>query len=84
MEVFRRPLTYTVVHREDWRVQDRSVRKDSEREMLALRNMVQEETHLEIYGGSRKDSAMKPCARLITLHKKKQNVISCRGPGPTT
>ena len=47
------------VYREVWRVQDRSKRKNRRRARLALRNKVNEEKHLEMYGKLRKIYGMK-------------------------
>ena len=81
MEGFKRRPIRGTVHREVWRVQNRSKRSIEERERPALRNIVK---HLEKYGGLGGRYGMKTYLHgPMDYAKKKETVISCRGPGPT-
>ena len=53
-------------------------------EELVIRNKVEDEKHLEIYGGWREDIGMKNVsARPIGLSEKADTAISCMRPRPT-
>ena len=77
----RKPRRF-YVHREVWGIRDRSKKYERKRQTRALKNEVEEEEHLQTYGGLRKDRNENIFARPNGLCENAETAISCRGPGP--
>ena len=77
----RKPRRF-YVHREVWGIRDRSKKYERKRQTRALKNEVEEEEHLQTYGGLRKDRNENIFARPNGLRENAETAISCRGPGP--